>query len=105
MFEAVPEVDGPRWTIRLEGELDSATVPVLQERLRSALGAKATTLVIDLERLSFIDSTGIEALVVAHRITGSDGDGYEVVFRRPTGDVRRTLSLVGLDTVLPIVES
>jgi anti-anti-sigma factor len=101
-FEAATEIDRLRWTIRLEGELDSATVPILKEELRSALDSEAKTLVIDLERLSFIDSTGIEALVVAHR--AADRDNHELVFRRPTGDVARTLVLVGLDTVLPIVE-
>jgi anti-anti-sigma factor len=101
-FEAVPERAGQRCTIHLAGELDSASVPILTEALRSVDSAEVENLVIDLERLSFIDSTGLQALVSAHQ--AAEGNSHRLVFRRPTGEVKRTFVLVGLDAVLPIVE-
>ena len=57
-------------TLRLVGELDLATAPVLREALRAVNGKPVT---LDLADLTFIDSTGLHVIV---QFAGStDGSG------------------------------
>ena len=52
--------------VTVAGEVDIATVARLRERL-SALAADGVPLVADLDRVSFIDATGLGALAGAAR--------------------------------------
>ena len=55
-------------TIKLAGELDSATCAALLERFEQALAAlDGRELVIDLDEVSFIDSSGMRAIIVIER--------------------------------------
>lgn len=63
-------------TLRLVGELDAATVPHLVDALSALNGAGETTL--DLTALTFIDSSGLHAIVDYARS------------RQPGGTVRLT---------------
>ena len=47
------------------GELDMLTAPALQQRVDGFL-AEGASLVIDLSRLSFVDSAGMRTLLLAH---------------------------------------
>jgi anti-sigma B factor antagonist len=91
--EIVPE-DG-RVVIRLAGELDMSTVPVLEERLREARAAGGRRLVVDLSGLEFIDSTGLTLLV--RRGRGAQQDGYDLALVRGEPRVHRLFELTGLD--------
>ncbi len=51
--------------IELIGELDLDGAPRLEEELRSAEASDATSIVVDLGQLEFIDSTGLRLLVMA----------------------------------------
>ncbi len=67
-------------TIKLAGELDSATSTQLLERIEQALAASsARELVIDLEQVSFIDSSGIRAIIVLERRAKEDGIALALV--------------------------
>ncbi len=52
-----------RWTLTLLGELDVASAPQLRERVLELCGEDATEVVLDMARLSFIDSSGLNALL------------------------------------------
>ena len=85
--------------VYLVGELDLA----VRDRLVEALTQASDTchrLVVDLSRTTFIDSTGLKALVdVWHR----RGDArLELVLREPSPVVMRTLQWAGLADLLPI---
>jgi anti-sigma B factor antagonist len=77
--------------VRLSGELDIATVDGLTDRLIEIAGS---TVVVDLAELSFMDSTGLSALVVAKNRMESDGD--VLMLTRPRPNVRRVLEITGL---------
>jgi anti-sigma B factor antagonist len=101
-FELEAIIENPRATLLLAGELDSATVSQLEVALDGIENAGADQIVIDLEQLTFIDSTGLQTLVACER--RCNGRGPELVIRRPNGEVARIFALVGLDKVLQITE-
>jgi anti-sigma B factor antagonist len=58
--------------VAVAGEVDIATVTRLRERL-FGLAASGSTLVVDLDQVSFIDSAGLAALVGAARRAAAHG--------------------------------
>lgn len=46
----------------LRGELDMETVDAIRARLSEAITSEATTLIIDLTEVTFMDSSGVELL-------------------------------------------
>jgi anti-sigma B factor antagonist len=90
----VGRVDHPCGAVlTLGGELDLATTPVLQEWLAPAMRGTATV-VINLSRLSFIDSSGLRLLVQAERQLRDSG-GRLVLVRGPRA-VHRVFELTSL---------
>lgn len=81
----------PGGVLWLTGELDIAGIDEFQAAVDGALDTQRE-LVLDLSELTFLDSTGIRAiLVVANTVEGG------VVLRKPTPSVRRVLDLVGIE--------
>jgi anti-sigma B factor antagonist len=95
--------------VQPRGELDVATV----ETLRAALGAaiagtlraalhgfqSPARLLVDLRRLSFIDSSGLHLLVALHQ--RAHRDGFQLTLLAPAAPIDRAIQLCGLDKVLP----
>jgi anti-sigma B factor antagonist len=84
--------EGQRLRIAIEGEMDLANTETAASALREALrGGK--DVVVDLAKLSFLDSTGVAMLV-----TSIQEGGKRLSFLPSEHDaVRRLLSLTGLD--------
>ncbi len=74
----------------LSGELDLATC----EGLPDILTDLGSTVVVDLHGLSFVDSSGLSALIVARQ--RREERGSSLVLTRPRDRVRMTLEIVGL---------
>jgi anti-anti-sigma factor len=89
-------------TIGLDGELDIATAPALEQLLAELERDRWPTVVLDLRHLSFIDSSGIRALLAANRRIGRLG-GHLVV-RHSSRPVRRTLAATGADSILGLTD-
>jgi anti-sigma B factor antagonist len=85
---------GDTATFALAGELDPHTAPMLADELDDAIGAGATTVVLQLAELTFIDSSGLRVVISAHRRL-DEGDG-RLVLRTPSDTVRRLLEITGL---------
>ena len=90
-------------TIGLDGELDLATAPALERLLREVERDRWPTVVLDLRQLSFIDSSGIRALLTANDRIGRRGGRMFV--RHPSRAVRRTLAAIGVDGILDIADA
>lgn len=82
---------GDVYVVRLSGELDLASASGLTERLVDTAGS---TVVVDLADLSFMDSSGISALVMARNRMAENGDS--LILSRPQAMVFRVLETVGL---------
>jgi anti-sigma B factor antagonist len=96
--------DGRGWTVlAVSGEIDIATASVLDEAIEKALSDDANRLVIDLEAVSFMDSTGLRTLIVAHRRLEADGGRMIVV--PGSGPIRRLLEVAGVVDTLNVEAS
>jgi anti-sigma B factor antagonist len=72
------------------------------EALRSALLTAADghgTLVVDMTRTRFCDSSGLHTLIAVHKRAGAEG--REVLLVIPGAAVLRVLALTGMDQVIP----
>lgn len=69
--------------------------------IKSAVAGEHNRLIIDLERLSFIDSIGVSLLMTA--ADEARKAGKELMLRKPQGAVRDLLSLTAVDTVIPVI--
>jgi anti-sigma B factor antagonist len=94
--------EGERKLIRVSGELDLANASTLEDELDRAMGNGNGEVVIDMEDLSFIDSTGIALLINA---IGRDGDSARLRFVPSKGlGVQRVLKATGLADRLPYLD-
>ncbi len=96
-----PRPDGAR--LRLEGELDIATVPHVGEAVAEVLAEGARRIVIDLSGLRFIDSSGLRQLILLS--DRSRSEGWELALVRPREPTMGVFRLTGAEENLPFVES
>jgi anti-sigma B factor antagonist len=88
----------------VHGEIDLYTVPRLQRELASALaGGGKPRLIVDLSGVDFCDSTGVNALLAAHRQARDSGGDLELAAPRPA--VRKILQVTGLEAVFTVVDN
>jgi anti-sigma B factor antagonist len=85
-------------TIVLSGDLDLATAPILSEKLAPFEGNGVSTIILDLQDLTFIDSTGMHTFVEARNRAMSNGQRLLVRGASPTA--QRYIKIVGLQFLL-----
>jgi anti-sigma B factor antagonist len=86
----------------LAGELDIANAEGLDKALAAVEDNLSGTLVLDLRRLEFIDSTGLRTLIAADERARSAGRRLAVV--RAQNAVARLLEVTQLDQRLEVVD-
>jgi anti-sigma B factor antagonist len=86
----------------LVGELDLSTVAKVQEELRKVEQSSPATVVIDLSKLTFLDSTGLRCIVTADERAREAGRRM-VVVRGPDA-VQRVFSITRLEERLEMVD-
>jgi len=86
--------------VRLQGELDMAATPALSRALDAAMDTRPHSLALDLNELTFVDSTGIRVLITACRRAGAQGCSF--VLCSPQRAVLKALRLTGMDRLMVI---
>ncbi len=86
--------------LRISGEVDIQTSPVLDEHLQRVLGNGASSLVVDLGQVTFLDSTGLSVLIAGLRRCQAAGGQLRLVSPRP--NVRRVFEVTGLTDVFQL---
>ena len=86
----------------LVGELDLSSVAKVQEELRRIEAGSPPTLVLDLSKLSFLDSTGLRCIVTADE-RAREGGRRIVIVRGPDA-VQRVFTITRLEERLEIVD-
>ena len=91
-LDARPDANDPAvWQLAAVGELDAANAERVQPVIDAALAEGARTVLLDLSALTFLDSTGLRALLVAAKqLAALDGELRLVALSSP---VKRLLEL------------
>ena len=92
VVRGVPVVAAPE-------EIDITNAEALRAALLQAAADGHGTLVVDMTRTRFCDSSGLHVLIAAHRRAGAEG--REVLLVIPGTAVLRVFALTGMDTVIP----
>lgn len=79
-------------------DIDSANAPELRSALVDAAAHGRGTLVVDMTRTLFCDSSGLHTLVAAYR--RAQAEGGELRLAMPAGGLR-VFALTGVDRVIP----
>ncbi len=94
-FDCTVERGADAVLVTPSGEVDRDTAGELRRRLTEAVGQAGTGVVdVDLAGVTFMDSSGIGALIAAHRLAGTTGATLRV--RDPGPPVRTVLELTNV---------
>jgi anti-anti-sigma factor len=81
--------------LRVAGEIDLSNIEALQAEVASAVeSGEARLVVVDLAEVSFLDSSGIGALLKGRRLADDAGKGFRV--EGAQGMVREVLTITGV---------
>ena len=83
-FTATPVTIEGEPVVRVRGELDLSTASVLARVLEALLEDEVADVALDISGLSFIDSSGISALIVAQQDLHKRGRHLSIRSARPT---------------------
>jgi anti-sigma B factor antagonist len=93
--------DREGWAVaRVSGDLDLTTAPRLREQIVRVVSNGQAQVVLDLEGVDFVDSTGLGVLVGLLKRTRSQGGDLRVVSTRTS--FRKILELTALERALPL---
>lgn len=81
--------------LRVAGEIDLSNIEALQAEVANALeSGESRLVVVDLAEVSFLDSSGISALLKGRRLADDAGKGFRV--EGAQGMVREVLTITGV---------
>jgi anti-sigma B factor antagonist len=89
-------------TIVLSGEADLQSSPRIEAAIENASSNQAGLVVVDLRRLTFIDSTGLHAFANGHELCRARGQELRMI--PGPAHVQRIFELTGMDEVLPFCD-
>jgi anti-sigma B factor antagonist len=88
--------------VALRGELDLSTVSKVQDELKRVEQSSPPTVVLDLSKLSFLDSTGLRCIVTADERARQAG--RRIVLVRGPEPVQRVFTITRLEERLEMVD-
>ncbi|RCV50957.1 STAS domain-containing protein [Marinitenerispora sediminis] len=86
--------------VAVRGEIDLYTAPHLHSELVATVDEGAGRLLVDMSRVDFCDSTGMNVLLSAMKRAREKGGDLELVAPKPS--VMKILQITGLDAVFTI---
>lgn len=90
-MQVTSTTNGPEVVITVAGEIDADTSPSLDAAIAEVVGQGIRSLVVDLEEVTFLGSSGLSVLIGAQRSVES----FEL--RRGNRIVDRLITLTGLE--------
>jgi len=89
--------------IEVGGEVDVYTAPKLREAIVAAVDAGHTRLIIDVQKVEFLDSTGLGVLVGALKRVRADDGSLDIVCTQER--IAKIFEITGLDKVFGLHDS
>jgi anti-sigma B factor antagonist len=87
-----------RHRLLLAGELDIASAPILEAAIARFCGNGGSAIVLDVSEVTFMDSTGLRAVLAADRLCR--GRGHALSLAGANGAVQRLFELTGVSGAL-----
>lgn len=100
VIETLESEDAGSVVLAVRGEVDLYTAPQLRARLEEAVRAPEPRVIVDLEALDFIDSTGLGVMVSA--VKQARAAGGDIILRKPGPSTRKILEIAGLTELFSI---
>ena len=100
-FEVITEEHAGFALVRVTGEFDLAAVEAVETAMLT-VEARHPLVILDLRGVSFLDSTGLRAIVSADSRSREGGSELKIV--RGSEAVQKLLYLAGLDKILPLID-
>jgi len=97
-FRVTTRPERDRVVVAAHGEIDLATVSVLDTEVQDLRARGFREIVLDLRAVTFMDSTGVRLLLQLDAESRSDGFSFEIL--DADGPVRRVLTLTGVNARL-----
>lgn len=90
--------EGNKLTVTLEGRLDTATSPELENEFKTSLGG-VEELVLDIEKLDYMSSAGLRVLLSAQKIMNKQG---KMTVTHVNETIAEVFEITGFDEILTI---
>jgi anti-anti-sigma factor len=87
--------------VSVAGELDLSTVSIFEAELAALI--RHDRVVVDLTECTFLDSSALRALVVAHKAATEEGGTFSLA--APTAAIRRVLEVASIDRVIAVADT
>lgn len=94
------ERDGDVCVMSLDGEVDVYTAPALKQRIVDAVEDGCVNILVDMEKVGFIDSSGLGVLVSGLRRVKERSGAIRLVCTKD--NILKIFRITGLDKVFPI---
>ena len=94
------KIDGDKCTILLSGEIDLDQSPAVREKIKELFEA-CKSLSVDLEKVRYIDSSGIAALVEGMQISKKTSKEFSLV--NVSNEVMKVIKLAHLDKIFKVL--
>ncbi len=92
------EFDGALY-VAFEGELDSATAPILKKALDNLiLSTKYIKIVFDMSQMTFMDSTGVGLIMGRYKLARLNNK--YIIIKAPTKSVDKVLQVSGIYSII-----
>lgn len=92
---------GPIYLIRLHGEFDELAAAAFREQVEAAFAQSvAHHLLVDMQRVTFIDSSGLGALFGRYKMIKARGGEMRIIVS--DGHVRQLLELAGVPRLMTL---
>lgn len=86
------------WIIQIEGELDVSCAKNFKNEVESSLEKKFSDVKIDMEKLSYIDSTGVGVIVGIMKTLRRSGK--DIVLLNAKDNIKKIFKITGIDQIV-----
>ena len=88
--------------VTIKGEVDIYSVDQFRKSIEKSINQKTSKIILDCTDLSYIDSTGMGVHIEMRNKTMEMGQ--KIVMKNPKPNIKKLLSLTGVDKIIEIIE-
>ncbi|WP_303867031.1 STAS domain-containing protein [Acetobacterium wieringae] len=89
--------------VSIKGEIDIYSIEKFREIIEERIKTQAPEIILDCSELSYMDSTGMGVLIELRNKTKEMGQ--KIIMMNPRPNIKKLLSLTGVDKIIEIVDN